>query len=230
MVVQTVLTATFNSYGDRQISTLYKINTPEPIDKKFSTVDYAREGTLYTKFDTYPPTGGFWANGWNITNIIFYLYLVFSGTRTGQTRGWIFTRDSSKDVKSRKNVPFGGLNDVPLNFGDKTHQKNQILGAWTTKISNPYNWKTTDPTMTKFLQGVRTTSVPSWVVPWLPQQIQDGGGRHVFGKMSTTPHWIKVSAPNFTGRCTTAMRRWTRDQKSKPEVNSRDVIKWTSEA
>ena len=33
-VVQTVLTATFNSYGDRQISTPYKINTPEPIDKK----------------------------------------------------------------------------------------------------------------------------------------------------------------------------------------------------
>ena len=26
----------------------------------------------------------------------------------------------------------------------------------------------------------------------------------------------------------TAMRRWPRDQKSKPEVNSRDVIKWTS--
>jgi len=25
---------------------------------------------------------------------------------TGQTRGWIFTRDSSKDVKSSKNVPF----------------------------------------------------------------------------------------------------------------------------
>ena len=32
-VVQTVLTATFNSYGDRQISTLHNIDTPEPIDK-----------------------------------------------------------------------------------------------------------------------------------------------------------------------------------------------------
>ena len=31
------------------------------------------------------------------------------------------------------------------------------------------------------------------------------------------------------GRCTTAMRRWSRDQNSKPEVNSRDVIKWRSE-
>ena len=32
-VVQAVLTLTFNSYGDRQISTPYKINTPEPIQK-----------------------------------------------------------------------------------------------------------------------------------------------------------------------------------------------------
>ena len=106
--VQAVLTATFNSYGDRQISTPYKINTPEPIDKKFGTVDYVREGTLYTKFDTNPPTVGFWANGWNITKIIFYLYLFFSDSPTGQTCWWIFTRDSSKHVKSRKYVPFGG--------------------------------------------------------------------------------------------------------------------------
>jgi len=58
----------------------------------------------------------------------FYLYLFFSGTRTGQTRGWIFTRDSLKDVKSRKDVPFGGLNNVPLNFGGKTPQKLKFWG------------------------------------------------------------------------------------------------------
>jgi len=75
--INTVLTATFNSYGDRQISAPYKINTPEPIDNKLGTVDYVREGTLYTKFDTNPPTGGFWANGWNIRKNIFYLYLFF---------------------------------------------------------------------------------------------------------------------------------------------------------
>jgi len=58
-----VLTATFNSYGDRQISTPYKINTPEPIDKKLGTVDYVPGGTSYTKFGTNQPTEGFWANG-----------------------------------------------------------------------------------------------------------------------------------------------------------------------
>ena len=37
-------------------------------------------------------------------------------------------RDSSLDVKSRKDVPFGGLNDVPLNFGGKTPQKLKFWG------------------------------------------------------------------------------------------------------
>ena len=36
-----------------------------------------------------------------------YLFIAFfSYLPTGQTRGWIFIRDSSKVVKSRKDVPF----------------------------------------------------------------------------------------------------------------------------
>jgi len=62
MVVQTVLTATFNSYGNRQISAPHKINTPEPIDKKIGTIDYICEGTSYTKFGRNLFTGGVWAN------------------------------------------------------------------------------------------------------------------------------------------------------------------------
>jgi len=39
----------------------------------------------------------------------FYLFIPFFFDQpTGQTRGLIFTRDSSKDVKSRKDVPFWG--------------------------------------------------------------------------------------------------------------------------
>ena len=35
----------------------------------------------------------------------------------------------SLDVKSRKDVPFGGLNDVPLNFWGKTPQKLNFWGV-----------------------------------------------------------------------------------------------------
>jgi len=92
-----VLTATFNSYGDRQISTPQKSNTPEPIDKKFGTIDYVREGTSYTKFGRNPSTAGFWANGRNITkNIFIYFYLFFFDQPTGQTRGWILRTIAQK--------------------------------------------------------------------------------------------------------------------------------------
>ena len=60
--------------------------------------------------------------------LFIYLYLFFLDSRTGQTGWWIFTLDSSLDVKSRKDVPFGGLNDVPLNFGGKTPQKLKFWG------------------------------------------------------------------------------------------------------
>jgi len=49
MVDQTVLTATFNSYGNRQISTpppLHKIDTAEPTDKKLAQVITLVRGTL----------------------------------------------------------------------------------------------------------------------------------------------------------------------------------------
>jgi len=58
-----VLTVTFNSCGNRQISTPDKIESPKPIDKKFGTVDYVRQGKSYTKFGKNPSAGGFWANG-----------------------------------------------------------------------------------------------------------------------------------------------------------------------
>jgi len=124
--VQTVLTATFNSLGDRQISTPppHKISTLNRSTKN-RHIDCVHKRTPYTQFGTNPSTQSYWANGRN--NDFFHLYLFFSGSRTGQTPGWMFTRDSSKDVKSRKEVPFRGLNDVPLNFVGKTPQKLNYL-------------------------------------------------------------------------------------------------------
>ena len=59
--------------------------------------------------------------------------------------------EGSRRVVPRKEVPFGGLNDVPLYFeGNPPPQKKnwnfggreQDFQAWTTKNSNPYNLKT----------------------------------------------------------------------------------------
>jgi len=92
----TVLTATGQVNGRWRILTPHRIETHEPIAIKFRTIDYVRERTPQTKFGTNPSIGGFWAYGWNITFLcLFYLYLFFWDSRTGQTGRWIFTRDSS---------------------------------------------------------------------------------------------------------------------------------------
>jgi len=65
---QSVLTATFNSDGDRQISTPPPGNQCTLTDRqKFNTIDFVGEGTSYTKFGRNKCTESFWANGWNIT-------------------------------------------------------------------------------------------------------------------------------------------------------------------
>jgi len=95
------------NFGNRQISTPTKSIPLNWSTKNVGTVDYVHERTPYTKFGTNPPTEGFWANMWNITKKIFiYTFFVRFAHRS-----WIYTRDNSKDVKSHKDVPFGGLND-----------------------------------------------------------------------------------------------------------------------
>jgi len=47
---------------------------------------------------------------------------------TGHTVRQIWTNEGSKRVVPRKEVPFGGLTDVPINFEGKS-PKNEILGA-----------------------------------------------------------------------------------------------------
>jgi len=45
---------------------------------------------------------------YNRNFIYLFIYTFLFDPPTGQTLGLIFTRDSSKDVKSRKDVPFWG--------------------------------------------------------------------------------------------------------------------------
>jgi len=90
----------------------------------------------------------------------------------------IFTRDSSKDV------PFGGLNDVPLNFVGKT-PKTEILGAWIG-LSSLNDKKFKSLWLENYLAGhdeiFKGSTHHEWAFmgrPMALQQIQDGGGRHL---------------------------------------------------
>jgi len=55
--------------------------------------------------------------------VFFSLFFVFFAKATGRTVCQIWTNEGSKRVVPRKEVPFGGLNDVPLNFGGEITQK-----------------------------------------------------------------------------------------------------------
>jgi len=58
--------------------------------------------------------------------LFIYTFFLRLAYRTDPLK--IFMRDSSKDVKSLKDVPFGGLNDVLLNFGVKNPKKLKFWG------------------------------------------------------------------------------------------------------
>jgi len=58
----------------------------------------------------------------------FFFFLVFLGKATGRTVRPIWTNEGSKRVVPLREVPFGGMNDVPLNFGGKIPQKLKFWG------------------------------------------------------------------------------------------------------
>jgi len=160
----------------------HRINTPWPITKKFGTGDYVGGPYGCAKFGANPLNGDFWANGWNITKIIFFnLYLFFINSPTGQTRRRIFTLDSSNDANSRKDVPFRvSLTFLPI-LGVKSPENPNFWGvnrrfqAKRAKYWKFYVIETTASISTKFCTTIETIKWSSWVVPIGAQQIQDGG-------------------------------------------------------
>ena len=58
----------------------------------------------------------------------FLSFFGFLGKATGRTVRPIWSNESSKRVVPLKEVPFGGLNDVSLNFGGKIPHKLKFWG------------------------------------------------------------------------------------------------------
>jgi len=64
--------------------------------------------------------------------VSFFLFFGFLGKATGRTVRPNWTNEGSKGVVPLKEVPFGGLNNVSLNFGSKIPQKLKFWGVNTT--------------------------------------------------------------------------------------------------
>ena len=69
-----------------------------------------------------------WANSQFATVFFLFFFFGFLGKATGRTVRPIWINESSKRVVPLKEVPFGGLNDVSLNFGGKILQKLKFWG------------------------------------------------------------------------------------------------------
>ena len=126
--------------------------------------------------------------------------------------------------------------DAELTTGPKVETGSQF--TWRHQI---YVWSicasisvTITDIWTKFSteHKYHTTNSMKWPNSY-KLKIQDGGGRHLEFRKNVNNFELDKDILHqiiWEDAWTTATRRWPRDQKSKPEVNSRDVIKWMSEA
>jgi len=111
-----VLTATGLVNAEWQILTPYKIETLEPIDKKFGTRDYVVETTPYAKFGANRSTGGFWANRWNITLLTFlFIYTFLSETHLQVRPLNGFWRAMAQKTRSHARMCLLGVKNVEIN-------------------------------------------------------------------------------------------------------------------
>jgi len=97
-----VLTATSLSYGKAKNSTPHRIKTPDPIEIKFSTIDYVGEMTPHAKFHANPSKGASRQMGEIYAKFFVAIYLFFRNSPTGQTLQLIFAHDGSNDGVSRR--------------------------------------------------------------------------------------------------------------------------------
>ena len=66
--------------------------------------------------------------GLQLSGAVFFSFFGFFAKATGRTVRQIWTNDGSKRVVPLKEVPFGGLNDVTLNFRGNIPQKLKFWG------------------------------------------------------------------------------------------------------
>jgi len=145
---------------------------PHPLTdhhKKIGTGDYVSGPYGCAKFGANPLMGGFWANGWNITNF-FYLYL-FSWTHLQVSPADVFSRLMAQTTRTRARMCLLGvsLTLLPI-LAVKIPRKPQFLGVNRRfQAKRAKYWKfhfivTTASISTKFCKTIETIKRSSWVV------------------------------------------------------------------
>ena len=176
--------ATFNSYGDRQIPTPYNINTPEPFDNKFGTVDYVREGTPLHQIWYKSTHWGLLGKWVKYKRNYFYTKFFFQARAQVRPVDGFLHVIAQKTWKSRKDVPFGILNDVPLILGVKLPKNwnfggmNRIFKPERQKFQTLITWNLLISWQNFYREYASRVYLRGWSHVSL-QQIQDGGGRHL---------------------------------------------------
>jgi len=129
-------------------STQCKIVTPENLNTKLGICNYVADITHHTNFGWIRFSGGFSANGWNMTLLcLLFLYCpvltFFSFQCPGRNAGLIFMHYGSNYVFLRKDGSFGGYDDEWCHLGGNTPQKlpskmgtNRQFQAKTPKFIN----------------------------------------------------------------------------------------------
>ena len=123
----------------------------------------------------------FWANGWNITKIIFiyspFWELTYRSDPSTDFHAWWFKRHGLA-----QGCAFLGFVHMAFHLeGQNPHfgGVNKPFQAKLAKSKNMRIIKTNASITTKYCTVIKTTKCPLWVVPTHASQIQDGGRRHL---------------------------------------------------
>ena len=154
-----------------------------PLDrspKKIVASYYVGDPYGCAKFGANPFTGGFWANGWNITKFLFiYWFIPFFHELTYRSDATTDLHAQTTRTRARMCLLGVSLTLLPIlvvkypknNFGGV----NRRFQAKRAKYWKFYVIETNTSISTKSCTAIDTIKNSSWVVPIGAQQIQDGG-------------------------------------------------------
>ena len=108
----------------------HRIDTPQPITKKFVTGDYV--GDQIRCISVHGGLLGTWVK---YNQNYFYLCPLFGNAPTGQTPRRIFTHDGSNDADSRRDVPFLGIFHIVPHLGVNNPQFWSVNRRFQAKLA-----------------------------------------------------------------------------------------------